>query len=300
MTNFLNTITQSGRAYSIKPNPPEVFLPPIQDSYQDDDVLEPQWIRIRSPNNGYTYLDFSHTQQSPDGTFFLASSNSSLFQQRIRRITWLGSFLDFLIPNVNPKNDTFVFTTTGSDSFTAVLADGFYNDPIASVTALVAALNAAGSPVTFSFTQLPNSVFFTITGTGTFSFIGGNGIINGQYLFGIQPNTPLATSLIIGPVLLYYTRYISFNSRTLSQFQKNQNSGLNLNTSTNIFRYYLNAPYYSAIRFHEGGLRWWNIKPDITIQSVDIQLLDEFNQPLYLPPYRYGTLNTIIVLLTEL
>ena len=179
--------------------------------------------------------------------------------------------------------------------------EGFYNDPTAAVTALVAALNAApGSPITFAPpVAIANSVFYILTASGPFSFRPSSGVTKGIYLFGIQPFTPLNPTLIIGPVELFYTRYVTINSAALTQFIKNPNSGINMNSSTNLFRFYLSQPYYNTLDFYEGNLRWMNIDPYYTIQTVDLQMLDEWGDPIYIPVYRNGMLNTTLILITE-
>ena len=101
MNRLLTPVDKASVSYNLQ----QVIIPPIQDSFVDDTTLEPQMIRIRQENNAYTYLDFGGIQQSPNGTFLLTSNNSSLFQNKVKRFAWVGSQWDFLIPNINQRNN---------------------------------------------------------------------------------------------------------------------------------------------------------------------------------------------------
>jgi hypothetical protein len=268
-------------------NMPPVLLAPISDNLQNDSNLEPQFVRIRESTTADLYLDTAKGTYNGNATWSLSNMSMAF----INKISPIAVRIFGQIPNINIRNNVFTFTTNGTNSFTAVIPEGFYGVTATAMGALLAALNAAGSGETFTTVVVSGSTLYNLNSTGLFSFTGGSGTFGGpggygEFGFGIPIGTPLADTLVIGAVSLFYTRYIDVDSRQLTQFSKLPPAGVNVRSST-LSRLgvppLITAPaYYTEL---VDPVQWFSFNPSYSIQTVDLCLYDEFSQPLYIPSY---------------
>lgn len=269
-----------------------VFLNSILDSEQNDQNLEPQFIRIRSNNTSYCYLDITDGTYIGSAKYNIGGTSNDIFTSGIHRLAMQSCSFNINSPNINIYNNTFVFTTNGVNKYTVTIPEGFYS-ATNGLAALVAALNGSGSGLTFSTTLIVDSNLYRLTSVGgNFSFLStpeSTGINRGRFCFGIRPNTPLSNFLVIGSVLMYYTRYIDVNSSALTQFAKLLPGGKDV-SRTNLCRLFFpyNTTNNNGVFAIQAPLQWYNFNPGYAIQSVDISLTDEFGLPLYLPSYNYN------------
>lgn len=299
--NSSNPVTYSGAPTFVNPEKASgTLLKLVSDNVVTDIDLEPQYVRVRHNNSANSYLQIDSVD--PSSNAYISTAGTGFLQQKVRRFAVKSHSYFDNTANINPRNGTFIFMTGGTQ-YTATVGPGFYPSAGSGINALLAALNAAGSGVTFAATQVTGSTYFSLNGTATFYFVGGNGITNGTYSFGIPVGTAAtaAALLTIGPVLLYYTRWIDINSTALNQYSKLNNSSMN-NSSTLLYRLFLpsqttTTPGTQLTQTLSDPLRWINFNPSNDSKTVDIHLFDEFNQPLYLS--NPSSVNLLLTLVCE-
>ncbi len=230
-----------------------------------------------------------------------------------------------LIPSVSP----FVAYTT----LLTTAAPGIGNevDPRDGILtklaeAMNAALFAAGSGITMhvvasdGYQDIPTSnynntnvLFWRLApSAGTFIFTGGSLFERGRFLLGLDAIDPatdftnLANYYAVysgGPVSYLYTRWIDITSRTLLQNTKMPLSGTDV-PSTLLVRVYLGkenqAHGTTFVEIENVPLQWINWRTDQAINSVDLQMRDEFGQLVEMPQRQNNSSWLSVVLLNEL
>lgn len=294
-----------------------VVLPAVQDTQPNtnyvDQSLEPQMVRIRSGNLSYSWLDNFDGLDRISQTNFLIRASDNILAKRTKRFSLANFIAQFAITNINPRNNVVYFTTNGTNLFIATITEDYYSTATLAATALANALNAAvGGPGGFSVTSIytgmdsylniANATPFRIVENSTStpqsknsSFVDTGyafwGFIEGDSRFTTYVNgtlTPLYTSVIVGPVSLVYTRYIDFVSSSILQYTKSASSG-NFVPANNVVRLYtpvLNSnrvltPFTTEFDLFDHTS--FNFDSGASLGAMDILLLDEFRQQLYLP-----------------
>jgi hypothetical protein len=274
----------------------------VPDNIVNDLNLEPQYVRVRHGNNSYIYIQIDSVDQNSKS--LLSTTNSGFL--KVQRFAIQGFGYGDQTPNINIRNNVFQYILNGA-LYTSTIPQGFYTDIPTAMTALLTALNnptpSLPTGADFTATQIPNSIYYTLSCNYSFYFYSGSGVINGKYLFGIPIGSvaTASTSLVIGPILLYYTRWLDINSNTLTQYCKLFNASV-FNSVNNIFRIYLDPPGLDTPRSRifvglSEPLRWINNNPSNSTQTIDFQILDEFGQPAYI--LNRQNLNLLILLLSE-
>ena len=317
------------RAFSTVANPyqlQEVILAPVLDEIQaNDSNLEPPMVRIRAANNAFVSLDSTADAQGTSSRFTIGGSGQPpLSGRKIKRIAF-DQFVNVAnSPNINQTNNQIIFRTSPTfgpaDTYTAIVPEGYYNTVAQALTALVTALNAAGSPVTFSTVVYDAAAgaasdpqrarLIGVGGTFTFS---PDSLMSqfGRYLYGIpfvpfiQPGNQLppalglpgsntfqgqsTANLPIGQILLLSTRWIDIISLGLNEYTKNPSSGNDFGSNSLVARIYITQPTTNT------STTALNIIPNLTeniqvytnydrtrqIGSLDFTLLDEYGRILY-------------------
>jgi hypothetical protein len=292
----MTTTANIGNTYLI----PKVILSPITDDQSGvlDNNLEPPFVRVRGRNSCFTFLDTFAREERISNSSYLISNPSGILAKRTKRfsISYLSAFMP--TPNINPRNNAITFAT-GAGTFTVTIPEGFYTRTQA-IAALLVALNTVSGPSGVTFTapnQFPNSnLYITLTGTNPFRIQSNTFVTTGSVFWGFLPGDPrlsssaaLSTTLTIGPITALYTRYWDFVSRELLQHTKAANTGSDVPANT-LFRAFLepnadaDPTSYHRVSFQINGENSaWNFDASHALATVDIQILDEFRQPYYLP-----------------
>jgi len=315
-----------------------VKLAPVQDSETGDEILEPEFVRVRAPNRAYLYLETSPDTQVDTSTNTASwivgqaspGKSSQLFARKIKRMSLVYVQILWATPNVNPTNNTIrfrvqenpaltitctiptynymrLFTQTGPAGANIDIEDGILTKMVASMTT---ALNLAGFPGVFTvvpsdgYRDVTPSVGYNDTNVlfwriarspgGTFIFEGGSLFERGLFLLGlkeIDPNTNFAnpanyyTVYQGGPVSFLYTRWIDITTRALVQNAKIEVAGTNYPINL-LQRFYLTKDDqksgFISLTLAEPN-QWFNWRKDQTINTVDIQLRDEFGGLVEIP-----------------
>ncbi len=298
-------------------NPPskfsEVLLSPIQDAIMNDQNLEPQFMRKRHGNNSYLYMDTADRNENIEIIQkFIFGSKNNLFSRKIKRFAVDFIKIDYNSPNVNIYNNQVTFFSTASGlNHTVVVPIGFY-DFSSFAPALQTALNTAtgASGLTWTITPSTNGQLqYTLaTAGGNYHFIVdpvlSPMVVNGHHLVNLPYDQTNTASKTAGSVNMYYTRYIDIVSFALLQYDKNPTNTTRFGTSNLLVRLFIRNPTISqTLDFAIQNVRWVNFDITQSLTNIDISILDEFGNPLYIPFLSTGSAQNsdlILTLLTEL
>lgn len=197
------------------------------------------------------------------------------------------------------------------------------------ISHLIAAMNAAAASIgsIVTFTAVPSDgyrdlqpsnynnsqgQFYRIgTTVGTFIFTGGNAFTRGNNLYGNKPIDPVDFSNLAnyyqvyqgGPVSYIYTRWFDIVSRTLTQNTKMPLSGTNIPSGL-IVRIYMskedNSTGTKFIELKHTPVQWLNWIRSQAINTVDIEIRDEFGSLLEIPQRQNNASWFSLILLNEL
>lgn len=206
--------------------------------------------------------------------------------------------------------------------------DGFGNevDPEDGIITHLAAAMSVASGVVFNVIpsdgyrdlqpsnfQNSNCLFWRLVpAVGTFIFTGGTVFTRGQFTYGVKAIDPATdfTNLANyygvyagGPTSFLYTRWIDVTSRTLLQNTKMPLSGTDVPVNL-LIRVYLNKEDQRSgttfIEIENTPLQWINWRNSQAINSVDIQMRDEFGELIEVPQQANNASWISLILLNEL
>lgn len=278
----------------------KVVLAPISDEMQTDNNLEPPFVRIRSPNSSFTYLDtFSIKDRlSSDGSNtgkWIIGTNNPLFIRRTKRFGITEFRMSNAITNINPRNNTISFNSsnTGATVHTVVIPEGFYT-PATATTALIATLNSITGTTGLTFTAPTiypgNDRFISLTSAGgNFRILESDFTKKGYVFWGFNPYTttglsaPLSNTFVMGSITGVYTQYYDIVSASLNQFTKNPSGGNDV-PGGHIFRVFTgDTPLGADITFGVPEIAFINFSSNSTLNNIDISVVDQFDDPVYIP-----------------
>jgi hypothetical protein len=283
-----------------------VVLSSVSDEIQLDENLEPPFVRIRGSNSNFIYIDLS-SKSDPSINPASRICNIERGAPRINRIR--VNYISFRLfsPNINPRNNVFVFTRISTGiTYTITLAEQ-NSIGLARYTILVNAMNTAvGGPVfvlstiascpnTYSITDVGGSWYFSSTSIGA---------RNGRYLWGMNTTNTGLASAGVGQIFTYftenYTRYIDISSNELTQYAKLDPSGYDLSDQV-LYRYNITSTnfgdYEFAVTTDTANI---NFDRSRSLQTIDITLTDEFSQLLYIPRSAWGCFSFSITFIGEM
>ena len=287
----------------------KVVLSGVYDDQQQDNNIDAPFVRVRNGNISHIYLDSSYTNSITPANIILGVNGGDLFTRRLNRIAVKGISMSWVTPNINPRNDTLTFSVGGS-TYTTTMTDTYYDTVDLLFNSLASAMTST-SGTTFTATNTSvnvgvNSYILAATASAPFTIIGGNMVAQGQFMFGWIPTDSRVgvpvTSFILTNTSLQYTRFINLNSFLLTQYSKLPSSGIDT-LGTNIVKVYLDNDLFvdRTIFFNIlQPLAWINFNSTASITTVDLQIFDEWNQLLYIPPGFQNSFYVSIILMGEL
>lgn len=276
---------------------------------QEGESIEPQMIRIRSQNTSYLYVnsnDINKKSTSAKAEILLGGPNVGFSKIGVKRISLVIFEFFMTTPNVNERNNEVIVEWKDpvvTKTATVTVPEGYYDDSKDLMDALVLALNTEftlqGSAFQLSVTANPLSVsdgsailYKMEQSAGpvgsTFKFLESSGTNFGRPLWNL-PNPDFdvfSSSKTIGPVFLYYTRFIDVRSSVLTQFSKNENvTGKTGNTDVLLRIFLQGRKLGSQTRIIKNPVTF-NFSPKYQLKSFDVSLHDEFDNLLYLPRFK--------------
>jgi hypothetical protein len=164
------------------------------------------------------------------------------------------------IYNVNQYNSVFTLTV-GVSTYTITIANGYYSSATALSTAVAAALNAAGSAVTFSCSVSTLTLIMTITGTGAYSVTLG---ARCSALLGISSGAADGSFNVVGTTQISLL-YCSTIKLVIPEFRIDTEIPISFAST-------------SMISYSNSFLNVCD-QPFVNIQSINIRTEDEFDNP---------------------
>ncbi len=300
-----------------------VIMVPISDEMQTDQNLEPQMVRLRAQNHAVMHLDASEGNKINLSKKLnkINLSTGNIYTNRVKRIAFnaLGFFDALLnVIGADSSNTTFVnnivtfFLTNTGLTHTATVVPGRYETPGALMTALTFAMTnavpATGRIFTSAVSTNPtviNVYDISVNMADTWHFLlTSPGMIFGRSLWNLSRQQLDTNSKKIGAIWLLYTKFIDFRSSSIFQYTKNPNSSNAQGANNILYRLFL-RPAVSNLIAQEPTLfvKYINYNRERSLTNVDIELFDEFNNPLVIPNYSIDTDSAIlwnIILTTEI
>lgn len=270
----------------------KVTLPYVDLTHQVHTNLQPQAVTSTDPLSAWIYLsNLGLPVGTPANNCIVSAGGQVIIKQCSRLIPIAFGFHSVTIPNVNPRNNTLVLhSDVSGDDYTLTITEGYYTTSLALITEIETQLNSVTglSGLTFTATLLggiPDLYELAAVG-GTF-YIDPTctAVTKGMICYGIPVSSVSTTSIVVGPMFLFYTAYIDVHSLTLTKYAKVRSISTS-NAKSGIFeRYFVFTPIISNGFQGPANNRTnvINYNSQETVNSVDIQLYDMFGDPLYLP-----------------
>lgn len=269
-----------------------VVLAPMMSGIYQDDSLEPQMVTIRGNNNGNIILDSLNRSPGQPPNIFNIGQGTQFFGYRYKRLAFSKLAMFYNTPNVNQTNNVVQFNVGGT-IYTAVIPELHYNFT-ALATALQTALNAAGSPATFTVTANTNTRNYTISSTLAYFFILTSPMVSrGLSLIALPQSQTPTTTKVTGQVMLMYSKSIYIISDSISQYTKNPSYKSGPGKLSFIASYdFTDNDYVINVGVTPGIYvssdiafppRWINYDSSQSLTEVDIKLIDDYGNLFYIP-----------------
>jgi len=277
------------------------------------DGREPQIVQERAANSKKIYFVNRTIEDNQSLTNVRLTTRVSendragIIAQGINRVSVISTGVFWCTPNINPRNNELRFFSTASSSVhTVFLTEGFYNNQTDVIDEIIDKLNSVtgASGLTFSASvKIPGSFIYDITSSGgLFYFENGFGATSsrGKQFFNFQTDSNPANVKTVGNISLIYTRYITFNSRRLTRYQKVTAVSNSQSGSDEVARLFIDNTRPGQNFFAYNFKNTFHSEPDDSFHEIDIRILDEYGDELYLPDiYNGGNFQFDIGLLVQ-
>lgn len=283
----------------------DVVLNPINPILYQTPHTEPQYITSKSPNKAIIYLDSQDCTLETNKVDIVMSTIKtkgeypSNLAYGVSRLSFDSIHINWITPNVNPRNNTLKFFSSVTNSFfTVIIPEGFYTSSASLMVAIIAALNTAtgSSGLTFSSVAVitqADTYLLNCVGGSYYIALDCTAITRGYQLYNFPITQIPETSKKMGAMSGRYTRYVDICSSTLSQYLKIRTVTTG-NANNVIFRAFLNDiafdhPGILSIDDTKTSNISYNYVSNSPINAIDFQLRDQFGDLLYIPPGSVGT-----------
>ncbi len=286
-----------GNVYDV----PRMVISPIMDDQAGilDNNLEPSYVRVRTRNASFSYIDTFDRNSRISNTSYIIASSGELLSKRTKRFALSYYAPSISTPNINPRNNTVTFSAAAAPGvlYTVTIPIGYYTRDQA-ITALLAALNTVSGASGVVFTA-PNqfvnsSIYIVLTGTNAFRISGGTFTQTGHAFWGFPPGdsrfsavAPFVTTLTLGPITALYSRYYDITSQYVLQHTKAANTGNRVpgNILIRVYTQIVPDPQVTGtVQFESTSENSsWNFDAGASLATIDLNIVDEFGQPYYLP-----------------
>ena len=276
------------------------------------DYHEHDAMPIRTPAYAQLLLDSTDRAPGQLPNDFTIYRNQALLYGYFYRLAITQLQFHYVLPTILVDvNNTFQLNITGGASATITLATGYYN-PTTLAAAIQSEIQAAGgafAAFTCSFVDLNGGLVVESNSAATFTFTDYNSFQLNTPNYKLYRNTARSLGLVatnyttpsasqaLGATTLLYTRYIDILSRNLTKYQRVKDGETDRfqPKSFIIARVYLtpsntavettatsgigSKPYFLTIDYNTP--KFIKYSPDEALNEIDIQVLDEYGDPLY-------------------
>lgn len=277
------------------------------------DSEEPQLLQMRSTSAKKIYFvnrTIEDNQSLTDvrlTTRVSDNDRAGIIMQGVNRVSVISTGVFWCTPNINARNNELRFFSTASGvSHSVTLTEGFYDNQVDVINEIIAKLNSVtgASGLTFSANvKIPGSFIYDITSTGgLFYFLDGFGCTSsrGKQFFNFETDSNPGNVKTVGNISLIYTRYITFNSKRLTRYQKVKAVSNSRSGTSEIARLFIDNTKPAQNFFAYNFKNTFHSEPDDAFHEIDIQILDEYGDELYLPDvFNGGNFQFDIGLLVE-
>lgn len=283
-----------------------VILHPVNSEVYKNQNLEPQLVTEKVPHRAILYMDSQDCTLQLNKVDIIMSTvkrvgeSYSTLAYNISRISVSSVGINYIIPNINERNNTITFFSSASATFhTVSIPEGFYTNATNIINAIVTALNTAtgSSGLTFSQTAVtgfPTTFNLNSAGGNYYFDLSCSAIVKGYQLFCLPTNQTPTNTKKVGAISGWYTRYIDICSDTIVQYAKIKT--LTTGKANNlVIRLFVDDPttphvigFFSGGRFDTQEISY-NFLPTVPINYVKFILRDQFGDQLYVPPGADGT-----------
>jgi hypothetical protein len=283
-------------------------LAPVYDNYALDENLEPNFVRIRAPNQNFLYINSEQQKDTEDPSYLVTKLDLPL--NRVSRIT--TAYFNFynVTPNINQRNNNVtILTNTGFKTFT--VPEGNYTTIVDRWTAIMAQLAIADPGLTYNVISSPlyaNTAQVTLLAGANMRVVSGSMVECGRYLLGLNTtNTGAGITQAVwnfSAITDNYTRWIDVLSNEITTYSKLRPGGYRIQPG-HLFRLFINdisSRFNNYIYFtnETPALEWINFNSSRSIENIDIRLIDEFGKNYYIPLQHWPTFNISILFLCQL
>lgn len=278
---------------------PVILKPQPLGTFNNTNYLEPQMIQERSNNTALIFLDSVTNKLELNkanmqiSTISAIGDQASTLIQGITRLKVRSFGINFIVPNVNPRNNSVVFysSITGGTPWNVIIPEGVYTSPVSLMAALVTALNSISFSTGLTFTATPLTSQYGPT-VYSLTSVGGNYIFDlnskaikfGFPLWNLPIDQVFSNSKIVGSIGLQYTRWVDICSNTLNRHVKTRNISNN-GVNNIVYRIYIDPNPLLPFQFSsQPNIPAFNYNNQEPANIIDFQLIDEFGEIIYVPP----------------
>ncbi len=283
-------------------------LAPVYDNYALDENLEPNFVRVRAPNQNFLYINSEQQRDDEDPAYFITKLDLPL--NRVSRITTSYFNIYNVTPNINERNNNAIISVN-SVLYNITIQEGNRLTIVDRWTAIMNQLAISVPGLTFTVVLSPryaNTALVTITSAHTMRVISGSMVSKGRYLLGLNttntgPGTPAAI-WNFSAITDNYTRWIDVLSNEITSYSKLRPGGFRIQPG-HLFRLFINdagSRFNNYIYFtnETPALEWINFNSSRSIENIDIRLVDEFGDNFYVPRQEWPSFNISILFLCQL
>lgn len=253
-----------------------VILSAVDDTIQQDTNLEPPFVRDRWASTGNLYIDTKNAARISNFTWAINTAQFQLNYQKVTRLSLQFVSIPWCINNINRRNNTILFRV-GVTNYTASISINNYLTLTSLANAIQAALNLAGSPITFTVGGIDNGCL-NISATGLFRFLDSPAIRRGTPCHGLAPFEFPTNNFTGGLAILMATRYIDISCPEILTYTKMPNAsekfGNNVISRITLFQ----TPGRQINVVYSAPLNVINWDRNAPISALTFSILDEFGE----------------------
>lgn len=268
------------------------------------DYHERDAMPIRSPAYAQLLIDSADRAPGQSPNDFTIYRNQSLLYGYFYRLAISQLQFNWDNPTImTGVNDTFQIAVTGSNNQAFTIPEGYYT-PTTLAAAIQTIIQAAGgpyAPFTAAYVDANGGIVVSSNSTDTFVFVDNGSSLyrNTARSIGLTPpnfGPPLAVQPLGVPGLLY-THYVDIISRNLTKYQRVKDSDASARNvkSYIVARIYLSPSNNLVETTSTSGIgskpftltvdyatpKFIKYSPDEALSEIDLQVLDEYGEPLH-------------------
>jgi hypothetical protein len=266
----------------------------VQNAHDVDDLVQ----QVTNYPNYRSERIYMYSNDKKDGTYgqALYENDNSIVKRGVSGLGIEEVHLNYCIPNVNGRNNIISFQLDGGGVSTATITIKNYETTLFLFTEIVAKMNGAVIPDPFSF-SINDDCTVDLISTTDFKFLNCPFINFGESLHGLYYTSGFVP-LIKAVAHLQYTSFIDIVVSDMTNAQLAQSTysiEQKFNTIAHIARVHVDEEISiprKIVKKYDTKINYFPFRHR-SLNSVNIQLVDEFNNTLYSQVFESGSGETI-------